>query len=111
MLLGTPDEVEGSAKKLTHMKVFVDRLFPGRWDELRAVSTKEFKATKVMGMEIDEASAKIRIGPPADDEADYELPIWAGVIPLTTTSGEPKPDPQLGDGVEVAPSVVRYTGG
>ena len=60
MLLGTPDEVEGSAKKLTHMKVFVDRLFPGRWDELRAVSTKELKATKVMGMEIDEASAKIR---------------------------------------------------
>jgi hypothetical protein len=92
MLLGTPDEVEGSAKKLTHMKVFVDRLFPGRWDELRAVSTKELKATKVMGMEIDEASAKIRTGPPADDE----LPIWAGVLPLRTVIGAPEPCPQQG---------------
>ncbi len=54
---------------------------------------------------------KTRSGPPADDEADYELPIWAGVIPLTTSSVEPKPDTQLGDGVEVEPTVVRYTGG
>jgi hypothetical protein len=99
MLLGTPDEVEGSAKKLTHMKVFVDRLFPGRWDELRAVSSKELKATKVMGMEIDEASAKIRTGPPADDEQDYELPIWAGVLPLRTVIGAPEPCPRLQQGI------------
>ncbi len=95
MLLGTPDEVEGSAKKLAHMRVFVDRLFPGRWNELRAVSTKELKATKVMGMEIDEASAKIRTGPPADDEQDYELAIWAGVLPLRTVVGAPEPCPRL----------------
>ncbi|MCZ6575478.1 MAG: pyridoxamine 5'-phosphate oxidase family protein [Gammaproteobacteria bacterium] len=99
MLLGTPDDVEGSAKKLTHMKVFVERLFPGRWDELRAVSSKELKATKVMGMEFDEASAKIRTGPPADDEQDYELPIWARVLPLRTVIGAPEPCPRLQQGI------------
>jgi nitroimidazol reductase NimA-like FMN-containing flavoprotein (pyridoxamine 5'-phosphate oxidase superfamily) len=99
MLLGTPEEVEGSAKKLAHMRVFVDRLFPGRWDELRAVSTKELKATKVMRMEIDEASAKIRTGPPADDEQDYELPIWAGVLPLRTVVGAPEACPRLQQGI------------
>jgi len=61
----------------------------------------------ILALAIEEFSVKTRSGPPADDEADYELPIWAGVIPLTTTSGEPEPDPRLADGIEIPESVAR----
>ena len=68
----------------------VDGLFPGRWEMLRPATTQEIKATTILSMEIDEGSAKIRTGPPGDDEADYALPIWAGVIPVVRASQRKK---------------------
>ena len=111
VVLGTARLVDDDEERLRAMEMITEHVLPGRWSEARHPSDAESKGTLILALAIEEFSVKTRSGPPADDEADYELPIWAGVIPLTTTSGEPKPDPQLGDGVEVAPSVVRYTGG
>ena len=111
VVLGTARLVDDDEERLRAMEMITEHVLPGRWSEARHPSDAERKGTLILALAIEEFSVKTRSGPPADEEADYELPIWAGVIPLTTTSGEPKPDPQLGDGVEVAPSVVRYTGG
>jgi nitroimidazol reductase NimA-like FMN-containing flavoprotein (pyridoxamine 5'-phosphate oxidase superfamily) len=95
MLFGKAYKVEDPAHKLAKLEAFVERLYPGRWQELRPVSAKELKATTVLGMHIDEASAKIRTGPPVDDEADYALPVWAGVIPVHGATGAPEDDGRL----------------
>ena len=82
-----PDELKPEV--LEH---FVERLFPGRWAELRPPTAQEIKATTVVWMELDEVSAKIRTGPPVDDEEDYGLPVWAGVLPVSSVRGAPEPD-------------------
>ena len=74
------------------LEAFTDRLVAGRWAEVRWPTRKELKATSVLVLPIDEASAKIRTGPPIDDEPDYALDVWAGVVPLTLTRGEPVQD-------------------
>ena len=84
MVMGKAYVVTDSAEKEHRLKTFTDKLFPGRWDILRPVTAKELKATTMLGLSLNEASAKVRIGPPGDDEEDYALPIWAGVIPLRT---------------------------
>jgi nitroimidazol reductase NimA-like FMN-containing flavoprotein (pyridoxamine 5'-phosphate oxidase superfamily) len=94
-LFGRAEALTGEAEKLAALEAFTERVTPGRWPELRAPTSQEVKATTVVWMEIEEASAKIRTGPPADDEEDYALPIWAGVVPLGTVIGEPIPDPRL----------------
>jgi hypothetical protein len=99
MLFGGAHQVRGAADKERHLRTFMERLYPGRWDELRPLNAREIKATKVLGMDIDEASAKVRAGPPIDDEEDYALPIWAGVVPVRTVIGKPVPDPRLMAGV------------
>ena len=76
------------------MRALTDRLFPGRWDILRAATVKEMKATTVLSMALTEASAKVRSGPPGDDEEDYALPIWAGVIPVGLNILAPVADPR-----------------
>jgi len=81
------------------LEEFVERLFPGRWAELRPPTRQEIKATTVLWMDLDEVSAKIRTGPPVDDEEDYALPIWAGVVPVETAIGRAKADPRLLDGI------------
>jgi len=97
MLFGTATMVEDPAEKEAALEAFVERLYPGRWAALRPVTDQELKGTTVMRIAIEEASAKVRTGPPKDDEEDYGLPIWAGVIPLTVTAGAPEPDPRLHD--------------
>jgi nitroimidazol reductase NimA-like FMN-containing flavoprotein (pyridoxamine 5'-phosphate oxidase superfamily) len=87
------------ADKLAVLEAFVGRLFPGRWPELRPPTRQELKATTVLWMDLDEASAKIRTGPPVDDEEDYSLPIWAGVLPVRTIAGPLEPDPRLLPGI------------
>lgn len=82
MLLGKAHAVTDPAEKEARLKTFVESQFPGRWDILRPVTAQEVKATTVLGMPIDECSAKIRSGSPHDDEADEALDIWAGVIPI-----------------------------
>jgi len=84
MAFGKAFKVADPVEKEQKMKTFVDTLFPGRWDMLRPMSKKEFKATMILGLELDEVSAKVRNGGPGDDEEDFALPIWAGVIPMQT---------------------------
>ena len=110
VVLGTARLVDDDEERLRAMEMITEHVLPGRWSEARHPSDVESKGTLILALPIEEFSVKIRSGPPADDEADYELPIWAGVIPLTTAPGEPEPDPRLADGIEVAPSVVRFSG-
>ena len=82
--------------EVTHaLQIFTEKLVPGRWDEVRGPSRQELKGTKVLAMTLDEASAKVRTGPPADDEEDYALDVWAGVIPMALAAGDPVADPRL----------------
>jgi nitroimidazol reductase NimA-like FMN-containing flavoprotein (pyridoxamine 5'-phosphate oxidase superfamily) len=97
-------------EKAAVLEEFVERLFPGRWRELRPPTRQELKATTVLWMELDEVSAKIRTGPPVDDEEDYALPVWAGVLPLGIRMGTPEPDPRLGSGMAV-PAYFRNLAG
>ncbi len=99
MILGTAQKIADPGEKELRLKTFVEGLFPGRWETLRPVTAKEIKATTVLSMPIDEASAKIRTGPPVDDEEDYALPIWSGVIPVINQLLAPEPDPRNLDGL------------
>jgi nitroimidazol reductase NimA-like FMN-containing flavoprotein (pyridoxamine 5'-phosphate oxidase superfamily) len=92
MLFGKAHKIEDPKDKMARLEAFVERLYPGRWQELRPVNAKELKATTVLGMHLEEASAKIRSGGPVDDEADYALPIWAGVIPVRSVAGAAEAD-------------------
>jgi uncharacterized protein len=100
MAFGTARLVEDGDIKLKVLETFVERLFPGRWQELRPPTAQELKATTVLWMPIEEVSAKIRSGGPIDDEEDYGWPCWAGVLPTRTSVGEPEPDARLLPGVE-----------
>ena len=92
MLFGKPTRVTDRDAKEAKLKNFVDGLFPGRWDTLRPINEQEAKATTILSLPIDEGSSKIRTGGAVDDEEDYELPIWAGVIPVSYSIGEVVPD-------------------
>lgn len=106
MCFGRARPISDAAEKEKALQAFVDRLTPGRWAELRPVQAQELKATLVVGMEIEEASAKIRTGGPKDDAEDYALPIWAGVVPLRLTAGAPIPDEKLEPGIMLPDSVA-----
>lgn len=108
VILGTPRIVDDPAEKLAALETVTDHVIPGRWAQSREVLDKEIKGTLVVALPIEEASAKIRTGPPIDDEADYSLPIWAGIVPLSTVAGPPIPDDRNLEGVEMPPSVVEY---
>lgn len=92
MLFGKPTRVTDRDAKEAKLKNFVDGLFPGRWDTLRPINEQEAKATTILSLPIEEGSSKIRTGGAVDDEEDYELPIWAGVIPVSYSIGEVVPD-------------------
>lgn len=79
-------------EKIEILKVISDHIIPGRWEEVRAPNKKELKATTVMAIKIEQASSKIRTGPPSDEKEDLELGIWAGLLPIVTSYGKPKPD-------------------
>lgn len=109
MLFGTAYQVIDPDEKLAKLRQFVETLFPDRYDTLRPDHAQDLKATMVLGMKITEGSAKIRTGGPNDEVADYELPIWAGVIPVHTVVGEPVPDPRNLAGVDMPEHVRRFT--
>jgi len=100
MAFGRAFFVEDPEAKMAAFEAFVERVFPGRWAELRPATTQEVKGTSVLGMKIEEASAKIRTGGPVDDDEDYALPIWAGVLPIRTVIGAAVPDAKLAPGIE-----------
>ena len=95
MAFGTARKITGAAEKEMRLKTFTENLWPGRWDMLRKVSAQEIKATTVLALELNECSAKVRTGPAGDDEEDYALPIWAGVIPVRQQVLAPTDDPRL----------------
>lgn len=99
MILGVARPVEGSTAKTEALRAFMERIAPGRWDEVRAPTKQELKATTVMYMPIEEVSAKVRPGGCIDDEEDYALDCWAGVLPIKTAIGAPIPDGRLKPGI------------
>jgi uncharacterized protein len=108
MLMGQARSVEEPEEKLAAFQVIVEHIVPGRWRDVRPPTHKELKATSVVAIPIDEASAKVRVGPPLDDEEDYSLPAWAGVIPLITEARTPEPDPRLREGIAPPAYATRY---
>ena len=109
-IMGRP-EVVPNEEKMAILDALVERLVPGRLPYLRPMTEAEARATTVLRLPITEASAKIRTGPPGDDEEDYELPIWAGVVPISQSFHAAVPDPRLGSGIKPADSVMRLIGG
>ena len=100
VVLGRAVAVSGEDERRAALEAFSARLLPGRWADVRPPTATELKATSILRLPLDEASAKVRTGPPEDEEDDYGWPVWAGVIPLTLTAGEPVPDPRLEPGFE-----------
>lgn len=108
MAFGTAFKVKDPSEKEARLKAMTDHLYPGRWEMLRPMSDKELKATTVLGLELNEVSAKVRNGPPGDDEEDYALPIWAGVIPIGYRFGPVENDPRLLPGLTVPQHVKDF---
>ena len=105
VVLGTAKVVEGEEKGAA-LEIISEQILPGRWADIRWPNRKELKATTVLKLRINEASAKIRTGPPKDDEEDYALKCWAGILPLKLTPGEPLADPRLPHDIPV-PAYAR----
>jgi len=95
VVVGKATPVEEIEAKRDALKAFMEKLVPGRWEQTRQPNRNELLGTSVLSIPLLEASAKLRSGPPIDDEADYNLPVWAGEIPLRLVQGEPIPDPRL----------------
>jgi len=106
VILGTAKPVTDREEKLRALRVVSEQIFPGRWDDARQPTEQELKGTSVLAVPLAEASAKIRTGPPKDEEEDYALPVWAGVVPLRVAAGAPEPDPALP--ADVAARVPQY---
>jgi len=94
--------------KLAALFAFSEHVIPGRWDDVRQPTEQELKATTVLSLPLKEASAKVRTGPPIDDEEDYALPVWAGVLPLKLVAGAPVSDPRLPDTIGPPLYTVHY---
>jgi uncharacterized protein len=105
---GTAKKIVDPVEKVMSLRVISEHLISGRWVEVRGPSESELKATSVLEFLIDEASAKVRSGPPLDDEKDYGAPVWAGVLPLEMRSKPPIPDDNLIGGVAVPDYALRY---
>lgn len=108
VVFGQATLVEPEQERLRALELFTEKLVPGRWADVRAPTRKEMKGTKVLSLPLDEASAKVRTGPPIDDDEDYELPVWAGVLPLTTQVASPQPDPRLDPTIETPGYVAAW---
>jgi uncharacterized protein len=108
VVFGRARVVESDEEKTRALQAFTKHVMPGRWDEVRRPTPQELAATLVLALPLSEASAKIRTGPPIDDEEDYQLPVWAGVVPLGTAAGEPEPDPRLPAGTRLPEYVEGF---
>jgi nitroimidazol reductase NimA-like FMN-containing flavoprotein (pyridoxamine 5'-phosphate oxidase superfamily) len=108
VVLGKATAIKGDKEKNEALLALSEHFIRGRWDEVRLPTELELKATTVLSLPIDEASAKIREGGPVDDDEDYELDVWAGVLPMQMTTGNPIPDTKLKEGIELPSSVKKY---
>jgi len=109
VVLGTAVAVVDAQEKLAALERLAEHILPGRWAESRQPNARELKATSVMRVPIAEFSAKIRQGPPIDDEEDYDFPVWAGVIPLPMVAGTPMPDPRLHAAYPLPSYIANYS--
>jgi len=108
VVLGDAEAVTDNGEKWDALHAIVEHVAPGRWSEVREPSAKELAGTLVLRLPIEEAAAKVRTGPPLDDEEDYALECWAGVLPLRLTPGTPVPDPRMPEGRPLPASVTGY---
>ena len=111
MAFGRAAKIEDGAEKERALEAYVDRFLPGRNRELRPIDSQELKATTVLGLTIEEASAKVRTGPPVDDEPDYSLPVWAGVVPIRQVFSTPIADPRLAPGTPIPAHIAALAPG
>ena len=111
VLFGRGRSIEGEEEKLAALEAVTEHLLPGRWQDARRPNKKELKATLVVAVKIEEASAKLRLGPPSDDAEDYSLPIWAGVMPLQEQVLPVVPDELLLKGIPVPEYIETYRRG
>jgi len=109
VILGNATLVEDPTEKLAALRILSDHILPGRWEDIRQPNDQELKATSVLRVPIEEFSAKVRTGPPIDDEEDMTFPTWAGVIPLEMKAGKPINDPKLDPIREVPRYVANYS--
>jgi nitroimidazol reductase NimA-like FMN-containing flavoprotein (pyridoxamine 5'-phosphate oxidase superfamily) len=108
IVIGRAEKVEDPEEKLAAMRALVEHVVPGRWAQVRPPSAQEMLATTVLRIPIAEASAKVRTGGPIDDEADYALGVWAGVIPLRIEAKPPVADERMAPGTPLPPHVAGY---
>ncbi|MGH9474718.1 MAG: pyridoxamine 5'-phosphate oxidase family protein [Terriglobales bacterium] len=107
VVFGRARALEQDEEKLQALEMIANQIAPGRWEAARRPSAQELKATLVLALPLAEASAKIRTGPPKDEPEDYDLPVWAGVVPLQQTYGKPEPDPLLRSGILMPQPLLR----
>ncbi len=108
VVFGSARPVTTEEERWAAFRAITEHVLPGRWDEARHPDRNEDRGTLIVAVPIDEASAKVRTGPPSDADDDYDLPIWAGVVPLAVAAGAPQPDPRLAPGIGIPPSVAGY---
>ena len=108
VVFGRARLVTDEQERLAALRVITEQLIPGRWASARPPSRKEMAATSVLAVPLTDASVKVRTGPPADDPADYDLDVWAGVLPAVLTFGEQRPDPALPPGTAVPAHIQDY---
>jgi nitroimidazol reductase NimA-like FMN-containing flavoprotein (pyridoxamine 5'-phosphate oxidase superfamily) len=111
VVLGTARLVEDAAEKMEALRLFTEHIMKGRWEEIRWPTEQELKATTVLALTLEEVSAKVRTGGPIDDEEDYSLPVWAGVVPLPVVPAEPIRDARLEAGTEIPQYMRAYRRG
>ena len=109
VILGKAQLVEDREEKDKVLEAFTEHIIPGRWAEIRWPNELEMKATSVLKLPIEEASTKVRTGGPKDDDEDYEMNVWAGVLPLSVKAGDPIPDEVLPEGIDVPDHVEGYS--
>jgi nitroimidazol reductase NimA-like FMN-containing flavoprotein (pyridoxamine 5'-phosphate oxidase superfamily) len=107
VVYGTPRLVDDPEEKVTGLRAVTEQLAPGQWDVARQPTRKELASVSVLALSLDEASVKLRQGPPGDDDPDYALDVWAGVLPVQQTFGPPSPDPLLRPGIPLPGHIAR----
>jgi len=109
VVFGKAKIISDEQEKYEALKAFTEHIVPNRWSEIRPPTKNELKGTTVLSLPLTEASAKIRTGNPVDDEEDYKLDVWAGVLPVHLTTSEPINDDRLKEGISVPPNILNYS--
>jgi hypothetical protein len=109
VVFGRASVIEDRGEQIAALLVLSEHIVPGRWEDVRGPNESELQQTTVLSLPLSEASAKIRTGPPLDDEEDYQLPVWAGVVPMKMVADPPQADPRLPSNIEVPAYALNYS--